>query len=287
MKEKREEKLLRREYLCLLEQERKFSRRQMERQEGLLERTLNEKLPPKLQETMEAAFVKAFTLILEKGTGMLEKSCQREKLREGVCARQRGWESEGDVQARKGFSRAAKRAGRRDVLLSGASGIGMGILGIGLPDIPVFTAMLLRSVYETALHYGYGYKGQEERYLVLLVMEGALSYGTHFTQTDQLVNRFLETRCLPEDYTEQAQIQQTAGALSRSLLDWKFLQGLPVVGAAGGAFDAVCLGRVSRYAQLKYRRRQLLELRRKVRLARYSDKSADGERKLKLEIDHQ
>lgn len=285
MEEKKEEKLLRREFLRLLEQERKFSRSQMERQEGLLERTLSEKLPPKLQETLEAAFVKAFTLILEKGTGVLEKSCQREKLRKAVCTRQRDWESEGDAQALKGFSRAAKWAGRRDVLISGASGIGLGVFGIGLPDIPIFTAMLLRSVYETALHYGYGYKGEEERYLVLLVMEGALSYGTHFAQTEQRLNHFLETRRLPESYTEQAQIQRTAGVLSKSLLDWKFLQGLPVVGAAGGAFDAVCLRRVSRYAQLKYRRRQLLELRRKVRLALFSDESADGERKLKLEMD--
>ena len=35
----------------------------------------------------------------------------------------------------------------------------------------------------------------------------------------------------------------------------KFLQGIPVVGAVGGAYDAVYLKRVAEYAELKYRRR--------------------------------
>ena len=45
------------------------------------------------------------------------------------------------------------------------------------------------------------------------------------------------------------------------LLYQKFLQGIPIVGAAGGISDAVCLQRVQRYAALKYRRRFLLERR--------------------------
>lgn len=265
MKESKEEKLLRREFVRLLEQEGRFARKQMERKEGALEQKLAEKLPPKLQRTMEHAFVKAFALILEKGTGVLEKSCQREKLREEVCAHQQDWMQERDGRALRGFSKAARKAGRRDVLISGVSGVSMGLLGIGLPDIPIFTGMLLRSVYETALHHGCGYKGEEERYLVLLILEGAFSRGMHFSEVDQELNRCLENRCLPEGYSEKTQIQRAAATISRELLEWKFLQGLPVVGAAGGAFDAVCLRRVSRYAQLKYRRRQLLAFKRETR----------------------
>ena len=37
-----------------------------------------------------------------------------------------------------------------------------------------------------------------------------------------------------------------------------FLQGIPVAGAVGGAYDAVCLRRVQRYAVIKYQRRFLL-----------------------------
>ena len=52
----------------------------------------------------------------------------------------------------------------------------MGVLGIGLPDIPVFTGMILKNIYETALHYGYSYESREEKYFILLLIQGAISY---------------------------------------------------------------------------------------------------------------
>ena len=50
-------------------------------------------------------------------------------------------------------------------------------------------------------------------------------------------------------------IEQTAGSLSGELLYMKFLQGIPIVGAAGGAYDVLYMKRVSDYAQMKYHRR--------------------------------
>ena len=44
----------------------------------------------------------------------------------------------------RSFSKKARDTGTKNLLLSGVSGIGMGVLGIGLPDIPVFTGMILR-----------------------------------------------------------------------------------------------------------------------------------------------
>lgn len=79
----------------------------------------------------------------------------------------------------------------------------MGVLGIGLPDIPVFTGMI------------------------------------------------------PEGYQEKEQIEQTAGALSKELLYMKFLQGIPVPGAVGGAYNAIYMKRIAEYAGLKYRHRYL------------------------------
>jgi hypothetical protein len=43
--------------------------------------------------------------------------------------------------------------------------------------------------------------------------------------------------------------------MSTELLYMKFLQGIPVVGAVGGAYDAIYMKRVGKYAELKYRRR--------------------------------
>lgn len=39
----------------------------------------------------------------------------------------------------------------------------MGFLGMGLPDIPVFLGVLLRSIYEIALSFGFSYDTEEEQ----------------------------------------------------------------------------------------------------------------------------
>ena len=61
--------------------------------------------------------------------------------------------------------------------MSGAAGIGMGILGVGISDIPVFTGMILKSIYEIAMHYGYSYETEEEQHFILLLIQGAVSQG--------------------------------------------------------------------------------------------------------------
>lgn len=45
------------------------------------------------------------------------------------------------------------------------------------------------------------------------------------------------------------------GLLSKELLYMKFLQGIPVVGVAGGAFDVKYMKEITAYAELKYRKR--------------------------------
>ena len=49
----------------------------------------------------------------------------------------------------------------------------MGVLGIGLPDIPVFTGMILKNIYETALQYGSAMKAGKEKYFILLLIRGS------------------------------------------------------------------------------------------------------------------
>ena len=51
------------------------------------------------------------------------------------------------------------------------------------------------------------------------------------------------------------QISRTSRMLSRELLYMKFLQGIPVVGAVGGAYDAIYMKQIAVYAKLKYQKR--------------------------------
>ena len=44
----------------------------------------------------------------------------------------------------------------------------------------------------------------------------------------------------------------------------KFLQGVPIVGIVGGAYDVVYLKMITEYANLKYKRRFLLKKKNEV-----------------------
>lgn len=248
---------LQKEWEKLEVQEQKFFQKRLEKKESILNQKLEEKIPPKLQGTLDAAFAKAFALIFEKGTGIIEKTYQREKLEQDYRVRQYTADVKQDSKSLRAFSKKARDTGTKNLLLSGASGIGMGVLGIGLPDIPVFTGMILKNIYETALHYGYSYESREEKYFILLLIQGAVSYGETLCEIDGKLNEFISCGTLPEEYQEKKQIGETAGVLSKELLYMKFLQGIPVVGAVGGAYDAIYMKRITEYAGLKYRHRYL------------------------------
>lgn len=52
--------------------------------------------------------------------------------------------------------------------------------------------------------------------------------------------------------------------MSKELLYMKFLQGIPVAGAAGGAYDVIYLRRIQRYSGIKYRKRFLYDQARSM-----------------------
>ena len=137
----------------------------------------------------------------------------------------------------------------------------MGIIGVGLPDIPLFTGMIFRSIYEIALSYGYNYDTEEERYFILKIIEGAVSYGETAKRINAELDYFAADPYLPAGYDRKEQSKKSAGALSKELLYMKFLQGIPIVGAVGGAYDVIYMKNISEYAQLKYRKRFLLTRR--------------------------
>ena len=57
------------------------------------------------------------------------------------------------------------------MLISGVAGVGMGVAGVGIPDIPVFTSMVLKSIYEIALNYGFDYDTKEDLFFLLFKVQ--------------------------------------------------------------------------------------------------------------------
>ncbi len=248
---------LQKEWRRLEKQERRFLCSHSEKRENILNQKLEGKVPPGLQGMLDTAFAKAFAFIFEKGTGVIEKTYQKERLKQDYQVQEYAVEVRKDAKSLRSFSKKSKEAGTRNLLLSGVSGAGMGVLGIGIPDIPVFTGMILKSIYETALYYGFKYDTKEERYFILLLIQGALSYGEQLEETEKKINTFICNGICPADYDEKEEIDRTAGTLSKELLYMKFLQGIPIVGMIGGVYDAVYMKQISEYADLKYRRRFL------------------------------
>ena len=137
----------------------------------------------------------------------------------------------------------------------------MGLFGIALPDLPLFTAMLLKSVYETGESYGFPCEGEDEQLYALRVIEAALSYGEELREKNRTLDLYAQTGLWPDTARRDAQIRATARRLSEAVLYAKALQNVPVVGAVGGAGDAVCLSRVQKYAAIKYHKRFLIRRR--------------------------
>ena len=69
---------------------------------------------------------------------------------------------------------------------------------------------------------------------------------------------FRSDEAIAEDV--EAMTGRTADALSAMLLAAKFVQGTAVVGALGGAFNMMVLGRVEKACALAYKKRRLAEL---------------------------
>lgn len=239
----------------LEKQEQRFLDKRKDKKDSFLNQKLEEKIPEGLQDKLDTAFSKAFQVVFEKGTGIIEKTYNKEKLEQEHQINCFATETKQDRKSLKAFSKKAGKAGTLNLAVSGASGIGLGILGIGIPDIPLFTGMMLKQIYQTALNYGFEYESQKERYFVLKIIQGAVSYGDTLMEIDDELNQFIDEGIFSDEIDIEGAITETAGCLSKELLYMKFLQGIPVAGAIGGAFDVVYMKKIAEYSELKYRRR--------------------------------
>ena len=247
------------EELCRREQ--RFLARRREKKDAFLSRKLEEKVPQRLQERLDATFFRAFRMIFEKGTPVIEKTYKKKEMEKAYQVDVFAASVMEDRKSLRAFSRKAVTAGGKGLAVCTLEGIGLGIAGVGLPDIPIFTGMILRSLYQIALSYGFGYETAGERYFILLLIRGALSYGEDLEVIHRNAEEYMRTGRLPGHYDPDREIRRTSETLSSELLYMKFLQGIPVAGAVGGAYDAVYMKRILSYGRLMYQKRFLMKYR--------------------------
>lgn len=249
------------EWNRLLIREERFLDKKPPNTASLINQKLEKHIPEKLQATLDAAFYKAFQLIFTKGTGIIEKTYDKEKRSVDYKIKSYAADLKGNRRSLSAFRKKSGALQTANLAVSAVEGIGLGVLGIGLPDIPLFTGMILKSIYEIAVNYGFTYETEEEQVFLLQVIETAVSKGDLQRKKDAELNRWCQTE-ESSAIDRQSQIQNTARALSGELLYMKFLQGIPVVGAVGGLSDVQCLKTITDYANLKYQRRFLLKNKR-------------------------
>lgn len=247
------------EWELLEKKEKKYLEKRAEKKESALNRFLEEKIPQNLQEKLDIAFSKAFGVIFDKGIGIIEKTYKKDELKKYYQVDAYTAALKDDRKSLRRFSKKAGAASQKNLLFSGVEGVGLGVLGIGIPDIPIFVGMILKSLYEMALHYGFTYESEEEKYFILLIIRGGLSYGTGLKSVQEQVETYSREEKLPEAYDREQEIRITAQTLSKELLYMKFLQGIPLVGAVGGVYDAVYMKKILAYGRLNYQKRFLLK----------------------------
>lgn len=260
---------LEKEWEKLEKQETTYLQKRMEKTDSKSNQLLAEKVPAKLQETLDAAFYKAFRLVFEKGTAVIEKTYKKETMQQDFQINEYASQVRGNRKSLKTFSKKASGAGNVNLLLSGVSGVGLGVLGIGIPDIVLFTGLMLKSIYEIALHFGFDYQEEAEKRFILLLIRGALAHGEELEDLEREVNAYIAEHIRGQRSVDTGVnsnqlsirtadldtcIREASSCLSKELLYMKFLQGIPIVGAVGGAYDAIYMKQIVKYAELKYRR---------------------------------
>lgn len=216
-------------------------------------------VPETLQKSLNTAFYKSFQLIFEKGTGFIEKTYNKEKRKQDFKVNEFSADLRNNRSSIRKFGLAALGSKAVNMAISTVEGIGMGAFGMGIPDIPVFLSVILKSIYETALHYGFGYETEEEQMFILKIIEISLLHGDDLIQGDIEINDWIKSDgSIPFAGDRDGQIKKTSLVLSEELLYLKFIQGIPVVGIAGGVSDIIYQKKITDYAMIKYKRRFLM-----------------------------
>lgn len=265
LSQRKREAALRKELLSVQRQETQLRKAALKHRNGGWKEKLESTIPERVNSGLDSAFCKAFSLVFDQGRVIIEMSYKKDAILENYAIRDYSVQVKGSRRELKRLHKSAKRSDFLNLTVTTAEGIGLGALGIGMPDIVLFIATLLKGVYETALHYGYDYTSRQEQMRILQMLAAALSTGDDWEHRNILVDNSLtwDTFIVTEEEFK-AQMQETASVFAMDMLLLKFIQGLPLVGILGGAMNPVYYSRIMKYVQLKYRKRYLLKQKEKL-----------------------
>lgn len=266
IKQQKYRKSVDKELAIVKRQEESLKKRKMSENSVQWRDTLASKVPDKVYDNLLKAFTKAFSLMFDKGLAVIEKTYNQEELADDYKIKEYAFMTKADRKSLRNIQGGAGKNNIRNMAITTVEGIGLGAFGIGLPDIVIFVGVLLKGIYETALNYGFGYESNEEQYFILKMIEVSMLKGDAWVNGNAEVDEMMELELKAEHTPTEIgnQIERTSTAFAIDMILLKFIQGIPIVGIIGGTGNPVYYNRVMRYAELKYRKRRLLQLSNEV-----------------------
>lgn len=222
------------------------------KKDNVIKEKINTIVPIKLRSALELAFVKAFQTIFLHGASVIEKTFDKEDISLEFEANQYILDKK---ETRKNVKRLDKMSQKSNLVnnaLVTTSGLGLGLLGMGLPDIPILVAGILKGVYQIALSYGFSYDTTEEKIYILRLIRVALASNEMKLE----YNQELEGKNYANTSLEE-EIVLTAKVLSEELLIEKFVQGIPIIGIIGAVVNHMIYKKITKISVVKYKKRYL------------------------------
>ncbi|WP_300384135.1 EcsC family protein [Clostridium sp.] len=218
---------------------------------------IEEVIPEKLKDNLEKAFYNGFKLVIKKGSQYIEKLYDKEKIKIEHDISDYALNRKLNRKALRGIDKQGKRSKIVNTTISTVEGGGLGLLGIGLPDIPIFIGVIIKTVYEIALSYGFDYEKEEELIYILTLISAALTIEEKqikYNSKLDYLGKKIDLNIKIEDDIDEV-IKETSEVLSETLLISKFIQGLPIIGVIGGFTNYKVINKLTTYGNLKYKRR--------------------------------
>lgn len=217
------------------------------------------KIPKGINSTLQSSFSKAFGIIFKHGIGIIEKGYDKDDIAADFDIQNYAIDKKGSRRELKKLKWSAQKSDLLNMSITTVEGVGLGVLGIGLPDIVIFIGMILKGIYEVSLRYGYDYDSTQEKYFILTMMKTALSKGEDWNTFNEEVDGMLSASFAVSDDVLKSEIEDTSKVFATDMLVLKFIQGLPIVGVVGGVFNPVYYNKIMNYVRLKYHKRYLLD----------------------------
>ena len=214
-----------------------------------------ESLPAVYKETLDLAFYQNLMMLLDPEKDVVSGLINREELEEKFHRLDRAVDADAGFKALGHMEREAAKLNGSELSAAALEGLGLGSIGIGSPETVILTLLMLRTLYETALLYGFNIDHPWEKDLALMLLSAAFSSGEDAYREQQALTRVLKGLAdgVTPEIDREKRIRAAASHMAGSMSLQKFVQGIPVIGAAGLFFNSAAIKRLQTLSRCVYK----------------------------------